>query len=84
MSDEEEIKGKELKKEELEGDDEVPLEIQDYTNINKWEQLVNNFEVTLIKWNIRDPLLSSSKLDTKITSKLTEKFVFCNTNLTNR
>ena len=65
------------KREELEGDSEVPLEIQDYTAINKWEQLINDLDLTLIKWNVNDPSKLDSSVESKVKDLLSAEFIYC-------
>ena len=52
-------------KEELKGEEEIPLEIKDYSSsTNEWENLVSVIESKLTHWNMasnKDLLLKSTK-----------------------
>jgi hypothetical protein len=34
-------------------DEEEPLEIQDYTRINGWEEFINDLDLLLVKWSVQ-------------------------------
>lgn len=76
---------------ELKVGEEEPLEIKDYTCVNDWEQLINNIEIPLIKWNIsesQEKAMKATKLkiftgpplpddsSPKSTKLLSEEFTF--------